>query len=104
MPEFQRVASTSDIPPGEMTTVEVNGEEIVIANCDGEFLAFNNACTHRQGPLGEGLVLDGCVVECPFHAGQFNMRTGEVVAAPPDEPVATYPVQVDGDDISVAVG
>jgi nitrite reductase/ring-hydroxylating ferredoxin subunit len=31
------------------------------------------------------------------------MRTGEVVAAPPDEPIATYAVRVDGDDISVAV-
>jgi nitrite reductase/ring-hydroxylating ferredoxin subunit len=49
-------------------------------------------------------LLEGCVVECPFHGGQFNARTGEVVASPPDEPVATYPVQVDGDDVSVAVG
>jgi len=103
MAEFQRVATTSEIPPGEMKTVEVNGEEIVVANCDGEFVAFNNVCTHKGGPLGEGLLLDGCVVECPFHGGQFNARTGEVVALPPTEPVATYPVQVDGDEISVAV-
>jgi nitrite reductase/ring-hydroxylating ferredoxin subunit len=49
------------------------------------------------------MLLDGGVVECPFHGGQFDVRTGEVVASPPEEPVATYPVQVDGDDISVAV-
>ena len=103
MADFQRVASTGDIPEGEMITVEVGDAEIVIANCGGEFLAFQNDCTHKQGPLGEGMILDGCIVECPFHGGQFNMKTGEVVAQPPEDPIATYPVQVDGDDISLAI-
>ena len=52
--------------------------------------------------MGEG-VLEGEVVECPFHAGQFNVLTGEVVGPPPDEPLPTYEVKVDGDDVSVAV-
>lgn len=103
MPEFVRVASTSEVPPGEMKIVEVNDKEVVIANVDGEFVCFSNSCTHRQGPLGEGMLLPGGVVECPFHGGQFNVRTGEVVAPPPEEPLLTYPVQVDGDNISVAV-
>lgn len=103
MPDFQRVASASEIPPGEMKIVEVNDTEIVIANCDGAFYAFSNHCTHRGGPLGEGLLLDGCVVECPFHGGQFKIATGEVVAPPPTEPVPTYQLQIEGDEISVAV-
>jgi nitrite reductase/ring-hydroxylating ferredoxin subunit len=103
MPDFTRVASTSEVPPGEMKVVEVSGEEVVIANVDGEFVCFSNTCTHKQGPLGEGILLPGGVVECPLHGGQFNVRTGEVVASPPDTPIATYPVEVDGDDISVAV-
>lgn len=104
MAEFVRAASKSDIPPGEMAVVEVNGREVAIANLDGEFVCFDNACTHRGGPLGEGLILEGGIVECPFHAGQFNMRTGEAVAPPATDPVCTYEVKVDGDDISVAVG
>ncbi len=103
MVEFVRVASAGDIPPGEMMIVEMEGEEIVIANVGGEFYAFQNECTHRGGPLGEG-ILTGEVVECPFHAGQFNVKTGEVVAAPPSNPIATYAVQVDGDDIKVGKG
>ena len=96
------MASTGDIPPGEMIVVEVEGEEVAIANIGGEFYAFSNECTHRGGPLGEG-ILTGDIVECPFHAGQFNVRTGEVVAQPPTETVQTYPVRVDGDYLSVAV-
>src|SRR5512134_12771 len=102
MPDFKKVASASEIPAGEMTIVEVDGEEVAIANVGGEFFAFSNACTHRGGPLGEG-ILTGDVVECPFHAGQFNVRTGAVVAPPPSEPAQTYAVRVDGDDISVAL-
>ncbi|HSP54678.1 MAG TPA: non-heme iron oxygenase ferredoxin subunit, partial [Dehalococcoidia bacterium] len=78
MSEFIRAAGANDIPPGEMMVVEIGGEEIAIANVGGEFFAFSNTCTHRGGPLGEG-ILTGGVVECPFHAGQFNVRTGEVV-------------------------
>lgn len=100
---FEQVAKTSDVPPGEMVIVEAGGEEVVVANLDGEFVCFSNSCTHRQGPMGEGMLLEGGIVECPFHGGQFNARTGEVVASPPEEPLPTYKVQVDGDDISVEV-
>lgn len=102
MPDFKKVASASEVSAGEMTIVEVDGEEVAIANVGGEFFAFSNTCTHRGGPLGEG-ILTGDVVECPFHAGQFNVRTGAVVAPPPSEPVQTYAVRVDGDDISLAL-
>ncbi len=100
MGEFVKVASVGEVPPGEMKIVEVDGEEVVVANLGGEFVAFSNECTHRGGPLGEGILTDD-VVECPFHGGQFNVRTGEVVSEPPTEPIATYRVQVDGDDIKV---
>jgi nitrite reductase/ring-hydroxylating ferredoxin subunit len=102
MPDFKKVASAGEIPVGEMTIIEVDGEEVALANVGGEFFAFSNTCTHRGGPLGDG-ILTGDLVECPFHAGQFNVRTGAVVAPPPSEPVQTYAVRVDGDDISVAL-
>jgi nitrite reductase/ring-hydroxylating ferredoxin subunit len=41
------------------------------------------------------------IVECPFHGGKFNVRTGGVVESPPSEPLVTYSVQLDGDDIKV---
>jgi len=100
MGEFVRVAGVGDVPPGEMMIVEIDGEEVAIANVAGEFYAFQNECTHRGGPLGEGILMDD-IVECPFHGGKFNVRTGEVVESPPQEPLVTYSVQLDGDDIKV---
>ena len=103
MAEFVRVAGRGDVSAGEMLIVEVAGEEIVLANVNGEIYAFGGECTHKGGPLGEGL-LEGDEVECPFHQGRFNVKTGEAVQEPPTEPVPTYEVQMDGDDIKVAKG
>jgi len=100
MGEFVRVAGVGDVPPGEMMIVEIDGEEVAIANVAGDFYAFQNECTHRGGPLGEGILMDD-IVECPFHGGKFNVRTGEVVESPPSEPLVTYSVQLVGDDIEV---
>lgn len=101
MASFVKVARVDEIPAGEMKIVEVEGEEIVVANLGGEFVAFANTCTHRAGPMGEGMLISD-VVECPFHGGQFNARTGEVVAPPPSEPLKTYPLQVQDGEVWVS--
>jgi nitrite reductase/ring-hydroxylating ferredoxin subunit len=67
----------------------------------GKVYALDNTCLHQGGPLGEGL-LEGEVVTCPWHFWEFNVRTGEKVGDPSLR-VATYPVQVEGDAIKVAV-
>ncbi len=101
MTDFVRVASVGDVPQGEMLIVQMNGDDVVLANVDGEIYAFGGECTHRGGPLGDG-VLEGAEVECPWHQGRFDVKTGEVVGEPPDSPIPSYQVQVEGDDIKVA--
>jgi nitrite reductase/ring-hydroxylating ferredoxin subunit len=100
MAEFIKVAETREIPEGGMKLVQLGTDRIVIANVAGSFFAFNNFCTHDQGPLAEG-ELDGAVVTCPWHFSQFDVTTGSVVEPPADDPVRTYPVQIDGDAIYV---
>ncbi len=103
MEDFVKVAETKDIAAGEMKLVEIGEEAIAIANVDGQFYAFNNTCPHASGPLADGYLEDD-VVECPYHGSQFNVKTGEYISGPATGPVETYPVQVDGSDIKVAVG
>jgi nitrite reductase/ring-hydroxylating ferredoxin subunit len=83
----------SEVPPGTCKTASVGGKEVAIFNVDGQFYATQTNCTHRGGPICEGS-LAGDIVTCPWHGSQFNVRTGEVVQDPADEPLATYPVQV----------
>jgi len=99
--EFIKVASISELSVGSSKTVEVQGKVIALFNVGGKIYALDNTCLHQGGPLGEGR-LEGEVVTCPWHMWEFNVRTGEKVGEPSLR-VATYPVQVDGDDIKVAL-
>ncbi len=104
MAEFITVAKASEVAPGQLKHIELeDGTQVCLANVGGTFYAIGGECTHMGGPLGEG-ELDGTIVTCPWHSGEFDVTTGEVKGPPPegDEPV--YQVRVDGDDVQVAVG
>lgn len=101
IPNFIRVASTSDLKPGENKVVNVSGTDVALFNVDGEFFAINNTCRHRGGPLGEGF-LEGDVVSCPLHGWRYNVRTGACITIP-NQMVYSYPVKVEGNDVLVSV-
>ena len=101
MANFVKAASLADLAPGNSMAVEVNGKTIALFNVGGKVFALDNTCMHRGGPLGEGM-LEGDVVTCPWHMWQYNVRTGEKVETPSVK-VASYPVQVEGDEIRVAI-
>src|SRR5680860_575807 len=89
-------------PTGPGSSVNIKSREIVLFNIEGAFFALDNACTHEEGPLGEGEVL-GHEVTCPWHGATFDIRTGEVLGPPAYEDVARYNVRVTGTDIEVEV-
>lgn len=99
MPEFKRVAGTEDVAPGTGIVAEVDGQSIAVFNVDGTFYAIDNTCVHRGGPLGEG-ELEGDVVTCPWHAWQYNVKTGLCINNPSAK-VQSYQVKVEGTDIKV---
>lgn len=87
------LCSTDDVSPGTALKVETEGLTVAVFNVSGEFYVIDDLCTHGPGSLSEGYIEDD-VVECNFHNGQFNIRTGEVVSPPCMVPVKTYPVTV----------
>jgi len=99
-PGFVKVAQVSEIKPGEMIAVEVDNEQVMLANVNGSIHAVDDVCSHAYATLSEGELI-GEEVECPLHGGTFNVTTGEVLGPPPDEPVRSYKVQIEGDDILV---
>ena len=83
------LCKTEDVPFGEARKVETAGLALAVYNVNGTFYVTDDACTHRPGSLSEG-VLEGDVIECNFHQGRFNVRTGEVVLPPCMIPVKAY--------------
>lgn len=72
MAQFTKVASTADLAPGEAKCVEVAGKKIALFNLDGTFLAIDDTCTHRGGPLSESEV-SGEEVTCPCVARTLHL-------------------------------
>jgi nitrite reductase/ring-hydroxylating ferredoxin subunit len=97
---FVPVAKASELSPGQMKWVAVNGERRVLANVEGTFYAISDVCGHRNAPLSRGK-LDGYLIECPLHYAQFDVRTGELVNGPVSTAVPTYQVRIEGDTIFV---
>ena len=83
------LCSTDEVAPGNALRIETAGLTLAVFNVDGEFYVTDDQCTHGPGQLSEGFV-EGDVIECNFHNGQFNIRTGEVVSPPCMVPVKTY--------------
>lgn len=97
-PTPTRLCSTDDVEPGSALLVEIDDLELAVYNVDGEFYVTDDRCTHGPGSLSEGY-LDGCVIECDFHNGAFDIRTGEVVAPPCMVPLKTYEVVVENGEV-----
>lgn len=100
MDNFVKVAKVDDVSDGDVMLVEVDGEDVLLANVDGELYAIGDECTHQGGSLSNGWIEDG-QVECPVHGSMFDLRTGENTGPPQAEPVLSYPVRIDEDDVFV---
>lgn len=100
--EFLTVGKTAEVPAGGLAAFDVEGTRVAVANVGGTLHAFDDTCTHRGCSLSEG-ELEGSTVTCPCHHGRFDVRTGEVVAAPPPSPVKTYRVRAEGDSLQIAL-
>jgi nitrite reductase/ring-hydroxylating ferredoxin subunit len=101
MPDgFVPVAKASELSPGQMKWVAVNGERRVLANVAGTFYAISDVCGHRNAPLSRGK-LDGYLIECPLHYAQFDVRTGELVNGPVSTAVPIYQVCIEGDTVYI---
>ena len=97
---FVKIGKVDQVPSGTARVFEVEDKWVAVCNVDGTFYAIDDECTHDGGSLDEG-ILDGFEIECPRHAARFDVRSGEVTALPAPEPVATFKVRVQGDDIEL---
>ncbi len=102
MAERIMLCSTADVAVGGALKVEKNDLLLAVFNVNGEFYVTDDTCTHGPGSLSEGYITDD-VVECDFHNGAFNIKTGEVVQPPCIVPLRTYAVEVEGDTVFALV-
>ncbi|WP_332712763.1 non-heme iron oxygenase ferredoxin subunit [Pelagibacterium mangrovi] len=87
------ICDVDEVTPGEPLKVDFEDRELAVFNVEGTVYVIDDQCTHGPGSLSEG-ELDGYVIECDFHQGGFDIRTGEAVIPPCMIPVRTYAVEI----------
>lgn len=96
-----KVANVSDVPEDELKKVMVDSKPAVLFKVDGQIYATTNICTHEQCELDENHIMHGDIVECTCHGSQFNVKSGAVVLPPASEPLKTFKVSVEGNEVFV---
>ena len=95
-----KVAHLNDVKPEKMFRVAVNNKHLLLANVSGEIFAIDDMCTHEDASLYKG-ALKGHCVECPLHGSLFDFRTGKPDGDPATEPVKTYKVEINNEEIFI---
>ena len=78
---FRPSLQVSELAPGAMARVTFGDLDLLLAHTSEGIVAIDDRCPHMSAPLSIGL-LDGCLVDCPLHNGQFDLRTGEATRMP----------------------
>lgn len=103
---YRRVCSTTDIPEGTMSKIDLGDREVMIVNVGGHFYAADTWCTHQRSDLSLGILFER-VVQCPLHQARFELETGKVLEGPSGDDASTIPslglykVKVEGTDVFV---
>jgi nitrite reductase (NADH) small subunit len=96
-----RITACENIPVREGKVTEIAGRQIAIFNLGDRFLAVENRCPHRGGPLADGIVSGNSVV-CPLHAWKYDLLSGAVENHPESQAcLATFPIRVEAGIISI---
>ena len=88
-PDLTQGVAIDTLADGAMLAGHVGDDAVLLARRGNEFFAIGATCTHYNGPLAEGLLVDD-TVRCPWHHACFSLRTGEALHAPALAPVACW--------------
>ncbi|HTX09651.1 MAG TPA: non-heme iron oxygenase ferredoxin subunit [Solirubrobacteraceae bacterium] len=101
---FVRVADLRELAEGKRVVAELEEHEILVVSLAECVYAIGNICTHDEVWLDDGILHpETCEIECPMHEGRFDLRTGVATHEPAEDPVPSYPVRIEGDDVFVGI-
>ena len=97
--EFVKLARSA-VSPEKPAIVRAGRHDVAVFELDGAYVAYENACPHQGGPIGEGFVENGTVT-CPWHAWCFDLHTG-IMTLGDFAALRPFPVRVEGETLLIA--
>ncbi|MCL4421718.1 MAG: Rieske 2Fe-2S domain-containing protein [Actinobacteria bacterium] len=98
---WEPAIAAEDLWEGELTTMTLGGQQVLLVNADGEIRAFEDRCPHLGSRLSEG-DLDGCTLVCGKHLWEFDVLTGKGTN-PGDSQLTLYECRVIDGTIEVLI-
>ena len=98
--QYTNVASLGALKTSKLMCVKSRGLRIALAYVDGKVFAVDDMCSHEDASLAKGSLHGECV-KCPLHGSRFDLNSGAALDEPAEDPIRTYPVKIEGDDILV---
>lgn len=96
----QLACAVDALEPGESMTLE--GDEIALHRAeDGTFFATADSCSHEKWSLGSEGEIEGNELVCPLHMARFELASGKPLCLPATVALATYQVEIDGEEVYV---
>ena len=92
--------SLAELQPGVPRLLQSDGTRVVLVRVGDQVHALGDVCAHKGGPLSDGR-LTGTRLACPWHGWMYDVRTGQCVFPARGAAVSTYPVRVDGGEVTV---
>lgn len=89
------------LTPGRPIQIDVDGKPVCLARVGDEVFAVSNICTHAYAELSDGEIKD-FTIECWLHGADFDLRTGAALTLPATEPLETFRVERDGNELTIS--
>jgi 3-phenylpropionate/trans-cinnamate dioxygenase ferredoxin component len=99
---FVKVCALADVPEEGAFAAEVEGTPVAVVRTGDDVFAVHDVCSHAEVALSEGEVYDH-TIECWLHGSCFDLRTGKPTNPPATQPVPTYRVKIEGDEVYVSL-
>ena len=93
--EFIRVGALAEVPEGELRAFDIPAGRVAVAHLENDLFVLGDGCTHEGCALSDGELDDAAdTVVCLCHGSSFDLRNGEPVEGPAEDPVPVFAVRV----------
>ncbi len=100
--EWVSIGSINEIPLRGARCIK-NGDMTIalFRTAENKIYAIEDKCPHKNGPLSQGIVHDGCVT-CPLHNWVISLESGLTQGADKGQTLA-FPTKLIGNEILISL-
>ena len=98
------ISNFLSLKKGDLADFDYGDKKIMIMNINGKFYAADRICTHAYIDLTTGVLNESeKIVTCPLHHSSFDIKSGNALNLPAEEPLEIYKIKKERDKLFVSI-